>query len=162
MRVFSTVILLIAAIVVTTSVSAQMIPFGFWQPQSSGGLCPSGGVSYNGYCYYTGGDRQDCNSYCISIGKTCDATGTQAASNATNCVSVAGALGWEDPSGGPYTAATGLANTAGCYQRTFYSGPFGEEELRGSLRYGTSTQVCTTPPPGSVDDELRTRACACN
>lgn len=163
MRIFSTVILLLAAIFVTTSVSAQMIPFGFWQPQSLGGLCPSGGVSYNGYCYYTGGDRSTCTAYCTSIGKTCDATGTQAATaDSASCIAVAGALGWTDEGGAPFSTTISIANSAGCYLRVILVGAPGEEEPITRLYRGTSAQNCTTPPPGASSDLLRWRACACN
>lgn len=64
--------------------------------------CPNG---YNDgtYCYLTGEPGESCNTVCVGAGRTCNATGTQAASSSsTTCQDILTALGYTPgtPSGG--------------------------------------------------------------
>jgi hypothetical protein len=149
MRAVYIYVLLVAAIFATTSASAQMIPFAFWNQDSTPPAgCAGGGTPYGGYCYYFGGNFQSCDTVCAARGG-CNLTGTSAyATNVATCAELADAIGE------PYDLTNTNANGAGCYIRyhTIAGEPF------TTLHRGSSATTCAAVPSGTG---TKHRLCAC-
>lgn len=127
--------------------SAQMLPFAMFNEQEGGGAaaapaCPGGGYLFDGFCYKA--TTSSCDSYCASVGATCDLDGLlyvgSGAPDASRCQQL-----------GP--PVFGSSAVIGNYTQTI--------ACQMTPPYGLSRGVMVTSSCSATPSAGNTQACSC-